>query len=273
MSSAAMPRHSIVWTFTPPGGLNRLCDHERICVMADNNAEKSRPQIALPAATKRPAPIGRKDDIERRWWLLKPYELFTLVLALLVALIYWRQTSIMEAQEAIAQKQEKTAEAQEEIMAVQAKIMVGQTRPWVGLNNITISSIAAGKPLIVSVYIKNSGETPALDVGVCSRFIDVPMNQVTKATIKGIIDSAPPCIYGSNFDVLPNVTKETQAIRPGDQVPQQMADDLNSGKQTVVVFGNTMYTTPAGEHHLTKYCMYYLGNNEVGDCPYGNEAN
>jgi hypothetical protein len=141
------------------------------------------------------------------------------------------------------------------------------TRPWIGVDVVEASPIAAGQPLNIEVRVRNSGGTPSTDMqGLFLVYISSIDNQPAD-----LADGCQSCVRSV---VLPNgVMTYRLAVRDTVMTADEV-QRLKNGKDTMWIVGRLDYHDDEGELHTTKSCLHYRASGIAAftACNDGNSA-
>jgi hypothetical protein len=137
-------------------------------------------------------------------------------------------------------------------------------RPWVGIDQITSTSLRAGQPFVIKTYIRNSGRSPATDM----------RSTFSIAAPAASAAAAPPiedCTNCVRMILLPNSMATEELRIGGDVLSPDKVKRVQTGADKIVVSGRIDYSDSANHPHTTTVCMLYEpAINRFGACPSGN---
>ena len=160
----------------------------------------------------------------------------------------------------IAEKTLKTNEALSKIALKQGIVISRlEQRAWISVLSVQNIKPQNDKPLNIPVTIKNTGKTPALDVTALACASVVKKNVKPTFSYNKILDPIQ-----SRMIILPNDEKTTeiniedsQRISADGKLTKEAIDYLNSGKETIYIYGKITYKDIFDEQHWTTFCYIY----------------
>jgi hypothetical protein len=141
-------------------------------------------------------------------------------------------------------------------------------RPWIGLGDIDNSRLTENQPLHASIFLTNSGRSPALHVKPIV-FIGV----VESAHFN--IDELPDCtrIHCTESTVLPNSGLTFRLTLRASDATKQNIDSVNSGKSMIIIYFRAEYRDSDSHQHATTGCEFYVvATDTFSACQKGNDA-
>jgi hypothetical protein len=218
---------------------------------------------------------------------------FTLVTAIgagVAAYLFWQQFNQMQAlsdrleREAAASKRtmedlselidqgidasNKRTAAFQKLAEIASSGELGANRPWVGVDSVVPTrALVINQPYGLRVLIRNGGRSPALAVRAVLNTAVRPSGDLSLPSVDECSNCARPII-------LPNGTLGYEVTINADVLTKDVADQLNSGTNTILVFGRIDYSDSAAKTHLTTVCMKYDPSSAFFDaCAQGNDSN
>lgn len=144
--------------------------------------------------------------------------------------------------------------------SAQALVHLGQ-RAWVTVVRCDpVRGVIGQVPRVVTTYITNTGETPALDVivrqdhrietGLLNTFPDIDDAKHVRAGVLG---------PGGTFPVETEVLRTTIGQRPLKKlrydIPEAIQEALLDGTMHLYIYGKVIYRDIFGEEHTTMWCL------------------
>jgi hypothetical protein len=143
-------------------------------------------------------------------------------------------------------------------------------RAWVGIVQRVEQVIEVGSPVKVSIRLRNSGKTPALNVS--------PLIMPASLLSKQKFPTSPPYISGTNprgkFVIQPGPGAEVRVEVEGTKLSQGDIDELKNGTRTGYVYGKISYDDIFYKPHCATFCLRIDSNlTGVSFCDtYNNET-
>jgi hypothetical protein len=137
-------------------------------------------------------------------------------------------------------------------------------RPWVGVDQISSTSLRVGQPFVIKTFIRNSGRSPATDMRATFSIAAPAANAV-------VVPQIQECTNCVRMILLPN-SMATEELRIGsDGLSADKVKRVQTGADKIMVFGRIDYSDSANHPHTTTVCMVYEpAINRFGACPSGN---
>jgi hypothetical protein len=167
------------------------------------------------------------------------------------------------AQDGLAKSQENFDKS---ISSARDQLRLDQ-RAWLGVDNV-IGQAKVGEIFTVTVYIKNTGKTPAKNVFIISDAMPVPKG--SKPTFGY---EKAPITEESRAMIAPNSIHKITSLRPQAPMDEPTLDSLKRRDIIQYMYGKGTYTDVFGCVHWFTYCYYLLTDAQNwGDCSKYNDT-
>jgi hypothetical protein len=133
-------------------------------------------------------------------------------------------------------------------------------RAWVGIKNMSISTMEVGQRLRTGIDVINSGKTIAKDLRQTGYLvISRKIINIDEVVTSGTLPSTEPHIFGSTF---PNqqvvVNNSIDSVLTAEQI-----NAIKSGTLFVYLFGDLFYLDVYNRSHVTQYAGRYDPNSGI----------
>jgi flagellar hook-basal body complex protein FliE len=161
----------------------------------------------------------------------------------------------------------KQAIASQQAANAATKELVERNRPWVGIESVAAPSLAANQNFSLKVVIRNSGNSPALNVRAML-YTAVP------ATKEITIPEIAECENCLQPVILPHGVLNYNVAVNGDLLTTEKTNRIKDGTDTILLLGRIDYADAATTTHTTTVCMSYVPKSALfGACSRGNDLN
>lgn len=219
------------------------------------------PALAISASS----PASSADTrTEADWWMVRLTAGAVFVAAIQGGLFLWQLTLMRRT----AEDTRRAAVAAERSVETMARSARTQLRAYLCAQGATMKFPEPGKPS-VTVVVKNSGATPALNV---QHWIH---QWVARYPLDDVLPE-PPEDFVMSCDVLATNAWHTHTnTHPGMIMKPGYLHEIGTSEGTIYVYGEIRYDDVFGDPHVTRYRMMYGGDERsIGDalkpCPEGN---